>query len=274
MYEYEAQNIPWRACDTARFNILLIMHRFTQSVTKTGVLKVVCGASRLLAAPIGACCQMSLAYGDIDAEERAAIVGCIPGTPPLRYDYYEARSVLVREPRCRSANVRHRDAASEPWGRGGRFDPAPWSISTLSLPSRKGQCHCRSPDATSSALAKPTTPDWQAPNRARQPSPPAAPPPRPVAAGSGAGLEAAAVSHLELWRVPVGRPEGEWSRLAAAALAAGAAGPPPQAPGAAGAAALPAAEGMGDIEDCPWHVSAPAHWDMYAYRLANAEPDL
>jgi hypothetical protein len=31
---------------------------------------------------------------------------------------------------------------------------------------------------------------------------------------------------------------------------------------------------MGDIEDCPWHVSAPVHWDMYAYRLANAEPDL
>ena len=79
--------------------------------------------------------------------------------------------------------------------------------------------------------------------------------------------------------MPVGRPESEWACLSSADMDTGAsntdaapvadAGAPPQAQGA-----LPGAEGMGDIEDCPWHVSAPVHWDMYAYRLANAEPDL
>jgi hypothetical protein len=97
-----------------------------------------------------------------------------------------------------------------------------------------------------------------------------------AAAGSGAGLEAAALSHLELWRVPVGRPESEWVCLSAATIDAGDGRPgPPQALGESGAeGTAPAAQGMGDIEDCPWHVSAPAHWEMYAYRLANAEPDL
>jgi hypothetical protein len=102
------------------------------------------------------------------------------------------------------------------------------------------------------------------------------------------------VSRLELWRVPVGRPESEWACLSAADMDTGAsgmdsdrasslegsspmasgAGLPPAPGGGGGQGAPPAAEGMGDIEDCPWHVSAPVHWDMYAYRLANAEPDL
>jgi hypothetical protein len=81
-------------------------------------------------------------------------------------------------------------------------------------------------------------------------------------------LDAAAMASLELWRVPAGRPEGEWARLAAAALS----DPPAAAESGGGARAAP--EGMGDIEDCPWHVSAPAHWAMYEYRLANADPEL
>ena len=100
-------------------------------------------------------------------------------------------------------------------------------------------------------------------------------------------LLSTALARLELWRVPVGHAESEWRCLAAADLRAAqdacAAAPcaepagdaaAPCAEPAGGAAARRAPEGMGDIEDCPWHVSAPAHWEMYEYRMANADPEL
>ena len=81
------------------------------------------------------------------------------------------------------------------------------------------------------------------------------------------------MAQLELWRVPVGRPESEWSRLSAADLDTTRSNDA-TAEASKGCEELRKGEGLGDIEDCPWHMSAPAHWEMYEYLLANAGPDV